>query len=264
MLFVDPTAVDMTRAAREYPTGRGALTRQEGGRGVFSKSGVLGDATLATVQKGRALVDALLAGILDDIDKVRSAPLPAEKTATAPPSPPPSPARPAAREEPKMPNGCTAGDERAIRNIGNTFTYLWAQADAEHLAGLFTKMGDIRHPDGSIERGREIIFANRTQLFLRRDYQGSKHPLMLTDVRCLGSDVALADGKWELRLQDVPQATPGRGLGTVKSNAGWCSLIMVKDGGWSIEAWRYTVNPPEGAPQPTLLSKPGYIGRGGL
>ena len=35
------------------------------------------------------------------------------------------------------------------------------------------------------------------------------------------------------------------------------------DGGrWAIEAWRYTVNPPAGAPPPALLSKPGYIGRG--
>lgn len=265
MLFVDPTAVDMTHASREYPSGRGTLTRQEGGRGVVSKSGVLGDAKLATAEKGRFLVDALLAGILDDIDKVRSAPLPAEKTATSPPpAPPPPPARPVASEQPRMPNGCTPADDRAIRSIGDAFSYLWSQADAEHLAGLFTKMGDIRHPDGSIERGREVIQANRTQLFLRREYQSSKHPVQLTDIRCLGADVALADGKWELRLQDEPQTTPGRGLGAVKSNAGWCSLIMVKAGGWSIEAWRYTVNPPAGAPQPTLLSKPGYIGRGGL
>jgi creatinine amidohydrolase len=67
MLFVDPSAVDMTQATREYATGRGVLTREEGGRGVLSKSGTLGDATLATADKGKALVDALLAGILDDV-----------------------------------------------------------------------------------------------------------------------------------------------------------------------------------------------------
>jgi creatinine amidohydrolase len=265
MLFVDPAAVDMTRASREYPSGRGVLTRQEGGIGVVSKSGVLGDATLATAAKGKTLVDGLVAGILEDIENVRRAPLPAAKTAPVPPpSAPAGPPRPAPRTEPAMPNGCLPGDDRAIRNIGNAFSFHWSQQDAQSLAGLFTKMGDIRHPDGSIERGREVILANRSQLFTRREYQNSKHPLQLTDVRCVDAEVALADGKWELRLQDEPQSTPGRGLGNAKSNAGWCTLVVVKGlGGWQIEAWRYTVDPPQGAPQPTLLSKPGYIGRGG-
>jgi creatinine amidohydrolase len=265
MLFVDPAAVDMTRAAKEYPIGRGVLTRQEGGRGVVSKSGVLGDATLATAQKGRFLVDALVAGIVDDIDKVRSAALPAVKSPTPPPPAPPPAAPQRPREEEKMPSGCTAGDDRAIRNVGNRFAYLWAELDADNISKLFTRMGDIRHPDGTIERGREVILANRTQLFMRREYHGSKHPIQLTDVRCLEGNTALADGKWELRLQEDPQSAPGRGLGAVRTNAGWCTLILVKNGDtWSIEAWRYTVNPPAGAPQPTLLSKPGYIGRGDL
>jgi creatinine amidohydrolase len=264
MLFVDPSAVDLSRATREYSQGRGALTRQDGGRGVVSKSGTLGDPTLATAQKGKALVDALVAGMLDDIENVRTAPLPAVKTAPPPPAPAPE-RRPPLREEPKRPNGCTEGDERAIRDIGDRFTYYWAQLDAEKLTGLFTRNGDIRHPDGSIERGQETILANRSHLFTRPEYQGSKHPVQLTDVRCLGADAAIADGKWELRLQaQPPTSTPGRGLAAATTNAGWCTLIVMKNGGsWAIEAWRYTVNPPAGAPQPTLLSKPGYVGRGG-
>jgi len=82
-------------------------------------------------------------------------------------------------------------------------------------------------------------------------------------VRCLASDAAIADGKWELRLERNVKG-PGRGLNEGTNNAGWCTLIVVKrGGGWMIEAWRYTVNPPAGAPPPTLLSKPGYPGRGG-
>jgi creatinine amidohydrolase len=265
MLFVDATAVDMSRAAREYALGRGALTRQPGGRGVVSKTGTLGDATLATAQKGQTLVDALVAGILDDIGKIRTAPLPAAKTTAAVPSPPPAsvPARPNPQQEPKAPNGCTAADERVIRNVGPAFTYFWSQADADRLAGLFTPTGDIRHPDGSIERGQNVIRENRIQLFMRHEYLGSKHPLQLTDVRCVGSNAAIADGKWELRLLDQPQASPGRGLVVTKTNAGWCTLVMVKsEGGWGIEAWRYTVDPPVDA-APTLLAKPGYVGRGG-
>src|SRR5258705_2737544 len=68
MLFVDPSAVDMTRAVREYAPGSGVLTRQQGGPGVFSKSGVLGDAPLATPEKGRVLVETLVAGALEDIE----------------------------------------------------------------------------------------------------------------------------------------------------------------------------------------------------
>jgi len=163
-----------------------------------------------------------------------------------------------------MPNGCTSGDDRAIRAVGPQFSYFWTQTDAEGIAALFAPNGDIRHPDGSIERGREIILANRTHLFQRHEYRGSKHPLQLNDIRCLEGGTVIADGKWELRLQDDPQATPGRGLGATRLNTGWCTLIFVKsEQGWQIQAWRYTVDPPQGAPQPTLLSKPGYIGRGG-
>ncbi len=73
MLFVDPSAVDMTKAVREYSSGSGVLTRQEGGPGVFSKSGVLGDATVATRSKGQVLVEALVAGALEDISARGSA-----------------------------------------------------------------------------------------------------------------------------------------------------------------------------------------------
>jgi creatinine amidohydrolase len=79
MLFVDPSAVDMTRAVREYASGSGVLTRREGGPGVFSKSGVLGDATVATREKGQVLVDTLVAGALEDIENLRNAPVPTAK-----------------------------------------------------------------------------------------------------------------------------------------------------------------------------------------
>src|SRR6185437_6041495 len=77
MLYVDPAAVDMTKAVAEYGGGTGTvLTRKEGASGVYSASGVVGDPTAATKEKGRALVDALVNGALDDIDKLRTAPLP--------------------------------------------------------------------------------------------------------------------------------------------------------------------------------------------
>lgn len=252
MLFIDPSAVDMTRAPREYATGTGPLTRQEGGPGRFSKSGVLGNATAATRANGQVLVETLVAGALDDIEAVRNAPLPAVKPVTAPPPPrAPAPRPTGTSDEGAMANGCTAGEERAIRLVGMRFTTLWREQDAEKIAGLFTKSGDMRHPDGTIERGPEVIMTNRYDLFRKREYRGSIHPVQLNDIRCLGNGVAIADGKWELRLSDLP-----------KPYMGWCTLVLRGSvAGWQIEAWRYTVDPPPNTtPAPTILKKPGWPG----
>jgi hypothetical protein len=37
--------------------------------------------------------------------------------------------------------------------------------DADSIAEMFGKDGDMRHPDGTIERGREMIRQNRHELF---------------------------------------------------------------------------------------------------
>jgi len=251
MLFVDPAAVDMPRAAREYPTGSGALTRHEGGRGVFSPSGVLGDARLATKEKGQQLIEALVAAAVEDIEAVKTAPLPTAKT-TPPPAPAPAPRPSPLPSERVLPNGCTPGDERDIRLLGLRFGALWREMDAIKLGLLFTKDGDMRHPDGTIERGPDTIIQNRTELFKKREYRGSIHPIQLNDIRCLSPGLALADGKWELRLADA---------GTAKPYAGWCTLILRNTGSWQIEAWRYTVDPPPNTtPAPTILKKPGWPG----
>ena len=167
-----------------------------------------------------------------------------------------------------MTTGCTASEDRTIRGVGDRFTYLWTQQDAPHLTGLFTPMGDIRHPDGSIERGHEVILSDLLQVFGQKAYANSRYRVQLTDVRCVGSGgVAIADGKWELRLDNPPPpSTPGRVTPIAPLNNGWCTLTLLKTENaneWFIEAWRYTINPPPGADQPVLLAKPGFTGRGG-
>lgn len=246
MLFVDPSAVDMTRAVREYASGSGPLTRIDGAPGVFSRSGVLGDATVATRQKGQALIDTLLAGALEDIEQVRTAPLPVPK----PPAPVPPPSRPAAvQNEPLLANGCTSGQERDIRRIGPRFSSLWREMDVVELGRLFTAAADIRHPDGTIERTPDVIRQNRAELFSKKEYRGSSHPLQLNDIRCVGPNVAIADGRWELRVLDG-----------AKPYAGYCTLVL-RGPVWLIEAWRYTVDPaPNTIPAPTILKKPGWPG----
>jgi creatinine amidohydrolase len=76
MLYIDPTLVDMSKAVAEFNgNASGGLTRTRGGPGVYSASGVYGDATLATPEKGRRIVEAAVAGIVADVERLRAMPL---------------------------------------------------------------------------------------------------------------------------------------------------------------------------------------------
>jgi creatinine amidohydrolase len=255
MLHIDPRVVDMSKAVKDYAPRSTpfSLTRRPGGPGTYSPSGVWGDPTLATADKGRVLLDALAAGIAEDIAAVRSAPLPQAAPAATVPAPrregPPGP-----RSGP--PGQCSSGDERSIRAIGTAFTAHWANGDAKSLAGLWAPGGDMGHPDGFVERTPPVILINRMELFRRREYRVSRHPMQLGVIRCLSNDIAVADGKWELR--DVLDAD-GK---IMPSTKGLCTLVVKRgNGGWRIEAYRYTVDVP-GPQPPTLLKRPGYPGRG--
>jgi creatinine amidohydrolase len=80
MLYIAPQTVDMTKAAKDYDArgSRGPLTRDPNGEGVYSPTGIFGDATLATRRKGRIIVEATVAGILREIEELREQALPAE------------------------------------------------------------------------------------------------------------------------------------------------------------------------------------------
>jgi len=263
MLAIDPSLVDMTKAVAEYGRGTGVLTRKDKERddapGVVSKTGVLGDATLATAEKGRVLIDTLVAGVLADIENLRASPLPAAK-APLPSTPPPRPS--ATHTDRRQPNGCTVGDERTIRQVGPRFSSYWREMDPVKISTLFTADADVRHPDGTVERTREVIRINRAELFTKKEYRGSIHPVDLYEVRCLGPNHAVADGKWELRFTDAAGKGQASG-GAPNRYSGLVTLVLSShgDGEWSIEAWRYTVTPDQGPPPPTILKQPGFIGR---
>jgi creatinine amidohydrolase len=254
MLYIDPASVDMRRAVKEFNPSTGPslrLTRRRGAPGTFSESGVWGDATLATREKGAAIVEGLVKAILDDIETVRR---------QTPPAPGSVPAQASAAVRPPAPRPaavgagtCTAGDERTIRGFGDAFALHWLNADATQLAGLWSEEGDMVHPDGLTERGRETIRANRAALFLRREYRGSRHPMTMGNIRCLTADTAVADGKWELR--GVSDAS-GK---MMPSFEGLFTLVMKRTSAWYIEAYRYTQK-PAAAPMPTWLKRPGYPG----
>jgi creatinine amidohydrolase len=79
---IAPDTVDMSKAVKDCsPRGQGGLSRDPTSEKTYSPSGVWGDPTLATRAKGEKLVAALTAILVDDIEKLRRAPLPAESAA---------------------------------------------------------------------------------------------------------------------------------------------------------------------------------------
>jgi creatinine amidohydrolase len=251
MLYVDASLVDMNRATREL-AGESrpfVLTRRDTGRGTFSPSGVWGDATLATREKGRTFVEALLRAVRVDIDDLRrtspgpaTAPLPSTAGGQGVPRPDSS-----GRAE------CLPGDDRAIRGIGPAFSTAWLNQDPIALAGFWTPEGDMVHPDGFVERTAQTILENRTTLFMRREYRNSRHGLAIGAIRCIGGDIAVADGKWDLR-----GVTDEKG-NMVPTVEGLLTLVLKRrGGGWGIEAYRYTMKQTLNLKQPTLLNRPGF------
>jgi len=74
MLCIAPQTVQMKKAARDLnPHQPGGLTRNPKGEGTYSPTGAWGDPTLATREKGQAVVESLVATILKDIDDLRRA-----------------------------------------------------------------------------------------------------------------------------------------------------------------------------------------------
>jgi creatinine amidohydrolase len=253
MLYIDASTVDMTKAVRDYTPaspGQMGFSRQRGGKGIYSETGIWGDPTLATAAKGRLVVEALVSGIVEDLDILRKSPLP--QAAPPAPSTRPRPAAPDARGNVR-PSGCLEGDERSIRAIGPAFSLSWTNRDAERLAALWAGEGDIVHPDGSVERTAQVIRQNRAYLFTLPEYRASRHSLGIGNIRCLTNDIAVADGKWDLR-----EVVDGSRK-SVPPMDGLCTLVLKRTGGaWAIEAYRYTITPRAG-PTPTLLKQPGFV-----
>ena len=77
MLYIDPASVDMSKAVKDFrPHGKGGLTRDPNKPGTYSPSGIYGDATLATREKGEIMAKAMLEDMLREVEALRAAPLP--------------------------------------------------------------------------------------------------------------------------------------------------------------------------------------------
>jgi creatinine amidohydrolase len=71
MLYIAPQTVDMKKAAKDYHAAEGRLTRNPNGPGAYSATGIWGDATLATREKGEALVRTMEENLLKEIEQLR-------------------------------------------------------------------------------------------------------------------------------------------------------------------------------------------------
>jgi creatinine amidohydrolase len=76
MLYIDRERVDMSKAARDFHPGSGPLSPDPDTSGVYSPTGIYGDATLANAEKGRIVVEATVKDLLRDIATLRDSPLP--------------------------------------------------------------------------------------------------------------------------------------------------------------------------------------------
>ena len=80
LLHVAPHQVDMTKAVKEFGTdstrAQRAMGNRPAGRLTYSASGIFGDPTLATAEKGKLVIDAVVAEAVKNIEQVRRAPLP--------------------------------------------------------------------------------------------------------------------------------------------------------------------------------------------
>lgn len=74
MLYMYPETVDMSKAARDIPKqdGPGPLTLDPN-NARYSPTGIYGDATLASKEKGRIVVEAMVEGINQEINALRKA-----------------------------------------------------------------------------------------------------------------------------------------------------------------------------------------------
>jgi len=69
MLYISPDSVDMSEAVKDYdsrPNRRG-LTRDPEGSGHYSPTGIWGDPTLATLEKGEIIVETTVKEIIKEI-----------------------------------------------------------------------------------------------------------------------------------------------------------------------------------------------------
>jgi acetamidase/formamidase/creatinine amidohydrolase/Fe(II)-dependent formamide hydrolase-like protein len=90
ILYMRPAAVRMDKAVADGGgAASGPLTRERAKGGHYAPSGVFGDATLASWQKGQRIVEQAVVDLLSEIDALASAPVPPGEPRSPVEAPPP-------------------------------------------------------------------------------------------------------------------------------------------------------------------------------
>ena len=257
MLYIDPESVDMSKAAKDYdPTGKGPLSRTRKPDTTYSPTGIYGDATLATRDKGKSVIEAFVPVLVQEIEETRVASLPVVRPTRAPVAAPPAPSAEAGGLGPSAaPAFGTYQDERAIQDLLGLFQRQWSNLDAWELARLWTEDGEILHADGALERLRQTILEQRAQMFILREYRMSRHSLSAGTIRFIGPGLALVTAAWEL------SSVYDSNRKVLPPTGGQCTLVVRKVAveGWRIVSLRYARH-TNGDP-PAMTHAPGVVAR---
>ena len=72
MLYIAPETVDMSKAVKDYDSrpNRTGLTRDPEGEGHYSPTGIWGDPTLATMEKGKIVVENTVSAIVEQVKEL--------------------------------------------------------------------------------------------------------------------------------------------------------------------------------------------------
>lgn len=252
ILYINPSSVDMSKAVKDYDAGGvGPLSRVKGKPDTtYSPTGIWGDPTLATREKGRLVVEALVAGVLADIEQTRVATVPPgrPRSPAAQPAPRPALAAPAPAATVATPFG-TEGDRREIRGLADVFQTAWRNQDSWGVASLWTEDGHLAHADGFVERNRQEILEQRATMFMRREYRLSFHTLSFGDIRFVGPGVAVTTGRWSLYGVRSEAGKPASQAG------GPCEVVFTKTpgDGWRIASFQYVQHERGAPPVPTRV-----------
>ncbi|HSF15391.1 MAG TPA: SgcJ/EcaC family oxidoreductase [Vicinamibacteria bacterium] len=132
----------------------------------------------------------------------------------------------------------TRSDEELLQDQLRDFEKAWAAGDAALIASRFVDEGDLVDPAGERFHGKQAIEGRYTELF-QGPMAGSSISLTSTGTRFIGTDVAVADGKYEITGLT---SEDGEALPAVKGM--YTSVLVKRDGNWMIHCSRPMIPAP--------------------
>ncbi len=122
-------------------------------------------------------------------------------------------------------NGVRGNDEAAIREIVSKYVDARERIDPQAIGALFTSDADQLVSSGEWRRGREAVVRGTME---SSRSTGGRRSITVESVRFVATDVAIADGRYELT-----------GLAGGATRQMWTTLVLKRtESGWRIAAIR--------------------------